>query len=67
MKTEIIRLCIYPKDVQRITGLSYRQSVRYIHRMRAALNKSETELLSVEEFCHYTGLKYKQVSEHLRD
>ena len=67
MKTEIIRLCIYPKDVQRITGLSYRQSVRYIHRMRAALNKSETELLSVEEFCQYTGLKYKQVSEHLHD
>ena len=67
MKTEIIRLCIYPKDVQRITGLSYRQSVRYIHRMRADLNKKETELLSVEEFCQYTGLKYKQVSEHLRD
>ena len=66
MKTEIIRLCIYPKDVQRITGLSYRQSVRYIHRMRAALAKRETELLSVEEFCQYTGLKYKQVSEHLR-
>ena len=67
MKREIIRLCIYPKDVQRITGLSYRQSVRYIHRMRAALNKSETELLSVEEFCQYTGLKYEHVSNHIRD
>lgn len=67
MKTEIIRLCIYPKDVQRITGLSYRQSVRYIHRMRAALNKKETELLSVEDFCQYTGLKYDKVSDHIRD
>ena len=66
MKTEIIRLCIYPKDIQCIMGLSYRQSIRYIHRIRAALNKKETEVVSVEEFCTYTGLKYEQVSNHIR-
>ncbi len=66
MKTELIRLCIYPKDVQRITGLSYRQSVRYIHRMRSVLNKKENELLSINEFCQYTGLKYEEVSNHIR-
>ena len=65
MKMEIIRLCIYPKDIQRIMGLSYRQSIRYMHRIRKALNKTENEVLSVEEFCDYTSLKYEQVVRHI--
>ena len=65
MKMEIIRLCIYPKDIQRIMGLSYRQSIRYMHRIRTALNKTENEVLSVEEFCEYTSLKYEQVVRHI--
>ena len=65
MKTEIARLCIYPKDIQRIMGLSYRQSIRYMHRVRTALEKTENEVLSVEEFCVYTSLKYEQVIKHI--
>lgn len=65
MGTEVIRLCIYPKDIQRIMGLSYRQSVRYMHRIRRTLNKADNEVLSVEEFCHYTSLKYEQVALHI--
>ncbi len=65
MKMERIRLCIYPKDIQRIMGLSYRQSIRYMHRVRTALDKSENEVLSIEEFCLYTSLKYEQVIKHI--
>lgn len=65
MKTEVIRLCIYPKDIQRIMGLSYRQNVRYMHKIRSAYQKTENEVLSVEEFCQYTGLKYEQVMLHI--
>ena len=67
MKTEVVRLCIYPKDIQRIMGLSYRQSVRYMHKVRSSLNKQQTEVLSIEEFCQYTGLKYEQVLLHILD
>lgn len=61
MKTEIKRLCIYPKDIQRITGKSYRQSIRLLQKIRKDLNKLENEFVSVEEFCFYTSLKYEQV------
>ena len=61
MKNEIKRLCIYPKDIQRITGKSYRQSIRLLQKIRIELNKLENELVSVKEFCVYTSLKYEQV------
>ena len=61
MKTEKKRLCIYPKDIQRITGKSYRQSIRLLQRIRMDLNKLENEFVSIEEFCMYTSLKQEQV------
>lgn len=61
MKIEQKRVCIYPKDIQRITGKSYRQSIRMLQKIRTDLNKGQNELLSIEEFCQYTSLKYEQV------
>ena len=61
MKTAIKRVCIYPKDIQRITGKSYRQSTRILQKLRIYLNKQQNELVSIEEFCQYTSLKYEQV------
>lgn len=61
MKTNTKRLCIYPKDIQCITGKSYRQSARLLQKIRKDLRKLENEFVSVEEFCLYTSLKYEQV------
>lgn len=61
MKIEPKRICIYPKDVQRITGKSYRQSVRLLQKLREDNSKFKNSLVSIEEFCQYTGLKYEQV------
>ena len=61
MKTQNKRLCIYPKDIQRITGKSYRQSIRLLQQIRKELNKLENEFVSIEEFCQYTSLKMEQV------
>lgn len=65
MKPEIKRVCIYPKDIQRITGKSYRQSTRLLQKIREDLNKPLNNFISVEEFCQYTGLKYEQVEPHI--
>jgi hypothetical protein len=65
MKTEIKRICIYPKDIQRITGKSYRQSIRLLQKIRKDLNKLPNELVSIEDFCNYTSLKYDQVVAHI--
>ncbi|RTY91866.1 hypothetical protein EKM01_04385 [Flavobacterium sp. RSP46] len=48
MRTENKRLCIYPKDIQRITGKSYRQSVRLMLKIRTELNKHVNEFVSIE-------------------
>jgi hypothetical protein len=61
MRTEPKRLCIYPKDIQIITGKSYRQSIRMLQTIRKELNKLQNELVSIEEFCQYTSLKQEQV------
>ncbi|RTZ02682.1 hypothetical protein EKL98_08705 [Flavobacterium bomense] len=61
MRTENKRLCIYPKDIQRITGKSYRQSIRLLQKMRIKLNKLEDQFVSIEEFCQFTSLKIEQV------
>ncbi|MCG2611841.1 hypothetical protein LZZ90_10025 [Flavobacterium sp. SM15] len=65
MKTAPKRICIYPKDVQCITGKSYRQSARLLQKIKEELNKSQSNLVSVEEFCHFTGLKQQIVEEFL--
>ncbi len=61
MKIENKRLCIYPKDIQRITGKSYRQSVRLLQTIRKKLDKHENEFVTVEEFSLFAGLKLEQV------
>ena len=61
MKMQIRRICIYPKDIERITGKSYRQSTRMLQAIRKSLNKLENELVTIGEFCQYAGLKIEQV------
>ena len=67
MRIEQKRVCIYPKDIQRITGKSYRQSIRMLQKIRTDLNKLQNELVSIEEFCEYTSLKYELVAPLIND
>jgi hypothetical protein len=61
------RVCIYPKDIQRITGKSYRQSTRILNQIRKALRKPSNSLVSIEEFCSYTSLNIEHVVKVIRD
>ena len=61
MKTQTTRLCVYPKDVQRITGKSERYGRMLLIKIRGYLNKEDHQFISIEEFCKYTGLKVDQV------
>ncbi|PKB15125.1 hypothetical protein CLU82_0185 [Flavobacterium sp. 5] len=62
MKLEQKRVCIYPKDIQRITGKSYRYARLLLIEIKERLNKEEHQFVSIEEFCLYTGLKLDQVN-----
>ena len=57
----MIRLCIYPKDVQLITGKSERCSRMLLHKIRLKFEKDEHQFVSIEDFCKYTGLKKERV------
>lgn len=58
-----IRMIIYPKDVQVLTGKSYRQSLRLYQRAKAYFGKSKHDLLSFEEFCRCYKLPLTSTQE----
>ena len=55
------RICIYPKDIMRITGKSERYSRTLLSKIKSSLDKSNEQLISISEFCNYTGLKNDEV------
>ncbi len=63
MKPRLTRICIYPKDVQLITGKSERYSRDLILKIKTSLNKPEHQFLTVHEFCTYMGIPYESIRE----
>ena len=61
MKSGQTRLCIYPKDVQRITGKSERYGRMLLQKIKLYFEKEEHQFVTVEEFCKYTGFKKDDV------
>lgn len=61
MKMQQTRLCIYPKDVQRITGKSERYGRMLLQKIKQYFEKEEHQFVTVEEFCKYTGFKKDDV------
>ena len=55
------RLCIYPKDIMRITGRSERYGRHIIKKIKDELKKEPHQLVTIEEVCTYLGLKKEQV------
>lgn len=66
-KNDLMRACIYPKDVQRILGKTYRQARLYLVRIRKQLGKEPHQLISIEEFCEYSGLQMEHIIRCLQE
>jgi len=60
------RLCIYPKDIQIITGRSDRYCRNLIKKINEHLKKQQHQIITVEEFCQYMGLQLEAVVSQLR-
>ena len=58
---EVKRICIYPKDIQRITGKSERYGRLLLAKIKERNEKEEHQFVTIDEFCLYTGLKIEQV------
>lgn len=63
MKTT--RICIYPKDIQRITGRSERYGRKLIAEVKTYFGKQPHQFITAEEFAEYSGLDVEKVEEYL--
>ncbi len=60
------RVCIYPKDVQIVTGKSERWGREVIKKIKSHFSKQPHQLVSIDEFCQYMGLQPETVAKQLR-
>lgn len=60
------RICIYPKDVQIITGKSDRYARSVIQKIKDHLHKEKHQLVTIDEFCEYLGLKKERVVQIIK-
>jgi hypothetical protein len=64
---EIRRICIYPKDVQRITGKTERVSRKLLQTIKLKLNKEQYQFVTIREFSIYTGIDIETISKYITD
>lgn len=57
---------IYISDIQQITGLSEKGAKALIEKIKKTYGKKLTPLITLAEFCEYTGLKEKVVKPFLK-
>ncbi|MEO6301613.1 MAG: hypothetical protein ABIP51_00445 [Bacteroidia bacterium] len=65
MKTK--RACIYPKDIQRITGKSERYAQKLFKKIKAHYNRNQEQFLMINEFCEYTGMDQNLAEQYIID
>lgn len=61
------RVCIYPKDIQRITGRSEKYARRLLLIIRQNLNKQSHQFVTTDEFAQYVGIDIEIVQQFIID
>jgi len=61
------RICIYAKDIQLITGRTERYGNKLLVKIRRHLKKESHHMVTINEFCEYTGLPVDEVSGYIKD
>ncbi len=62
-----LRVVIYPKDVENITGRSDRTARKLLQNIRNALGKSSSSFVTVKEFSAFYGIDENLINEFLID
>ena len=60
------RLVINVTDLMLMIGISESTARRLMKRMKMYFNKEQSDLITVNEFCKFTGLDKDDVEEYLR-
>lgn len=59
------RACIYPKDIQLITGRSERYGRKLLNDIRDHFDKQPYQFITIEEFAEYSGIKEEIIVQYL--
>ena len=61
------RACIYPKDIQRITGRSERYCRMLINKIKEYLDKEPHQFITVQDFANYSGIEEETINKYIID
>lgn len=59
------RACIYPKDIQRITGRSERYGRKLLQDIKNFFDKEPHQFVTVNEFAEYSGIDLQLVEKYI--
>ena len=59
------RVCIYPKDIQRITGRSERYGRKLLNEIKVYFDKEPHQFITAEEFSEYSGIQLSIVNRYI--
>lgn len=61
------RACIYPKDIQRITGRSERYGRKLLNDIKDYFGKESYQFITIKEFVEYSGIEEETVMQYITD
>ena len=61
------RACIYPKDIQRITGRSERYGRKLLNDTKNFFGKESYQFITIKEFAEYSGIEEEIINKYLID
>lgn len=61
------RICIFPKDIQLITGRSARYGSKVINEIKTRLKKEPHQFVTIHEFADYSGLDVEMIKTFIKD
>jgi len=59
------RACIYPKDIQRITGRSERYGRKLLNDIKEYLDKKPHQFVTINEFSEYSGIEINIINLYI--
>jgi len=62
---KIIRACIYPKDIQCITGRSERYGRKLLNEIKVHFGKEPHQFVTINEFSEYSGIEVDIINEYI--
>ncbi|MEQ3498363.1 hypothetical protein ABMY20_01240 [Tenacibaculum sp. SSH1-16] len=59
------RACIYPKDIQRITGRSERYGRKLLQDIKNFFGKESYQFITIKEFAEYSGIEEEIIKQYI--